>query len=209
MRMLMVDDHVLVLQGVQTLLAVMAPELAVDTASSVAEAVHAVAQRRYDIVLLDWHLGDGRGEAAIDALREAGCVARIVILSGDSSSALVQRAIAHGAAGFVPKRYASERMLAALQTVLAGSIFVPPEAAAPSRGSGATATERMASLTPRQAEIYRAAARGLPNKLIARELGIAESTVKTHLAVAYSVMGVRNRNEAAWQAAREGMRLDD
>ena len=57
-------------------------------------------------------------------------------------------------------------------------------------------------------DVYRAAARGLPNKLIARQLDIAESTVKAHLTAVYAAMGVRNRTEAAYQASREGMRID-
>ena len=57
-------------------------------------------------------------------------------------------------------------------------------------------------------DVYRAAARGLPNKLIARQLNIAESTVKAHLTAVYTALGVRNRTEAAYQASREGVRID-
>ena len=64
---------------------------------------------------------------------------------------------------------------------------------------------RFAGLTGRQIDVYRAAARGLPNKLISRELGIAESTVKTHLTAVFAVLGVRNRTEAAYQASRDGI----
>ena len=65
---------------------------------------------------------------------------------------------------------------------------------------------RLAVLTARQAEVYRAVARGLPNKLIARELGITEATVKSHLSAVYAVLGVNNRTQAAFQASREGFR---
>jgi DNA-binding NarL/FixJ family response regulator len=66
---------------------------------------------------------------------------------------------------------------------------------------------RFANLTTRQVEVYRAVARGLPNKLIARELGITESTVKTHLSAVYAVLGVNNRTQATFQASREGFRV--
>ena len=211
MRVLMVDDHVLVLQGVQTLMAVLAPTMSVDTASHLDEATAMLTRQRYDLVLLDWHLEHHDGNDAITRLREQGCDARIVVLSGDASPTLVRRAVELGASGFLPKRLGSADMLAALRTVLAGGVYLPPGTAGPAPGtsSGASARQRLASLTPRQAEIYRLAARGVPNKLIARELGIAESTVKTHLAAAYGVMRVRNRSEAAWHAAREGLSLDD
>ena len=108
-------------------------------------------------------------------------------------------------------------MLSALDVVLKGGIFLPAEAVAtpiaPQASTGrppadtAELQRRLAELTPRQLDAYRAAARGLPNKLIARELGVAESTVKTHLAAVYSVLGVHNRTQAAYQASRGGIRV--
>ena len=207
MRVLMVDDHVLVLQGVQTLMAVLAPTMSVDTASHLDEATAMLTRQRYDLVLLDWHLEHHDGNDAITRLREQGCDARIVVLSGDASPTLVRRAVELGASGFLPKRLGSDQMLAALRTVLDGGVYVPPDTA-PAAPRDGSARERLAALTERQAQIYRAAARGVPNRLIAQELGIAESTVKTHVAAAFGAMGVRNRSEAAWQAAREGLRLD-
>ena len=87
----------------------------------------------------------------------------------------------------------------------------PSATGAPS-GSAATPSEtaldpRLAGLTARQMAVYRAATRGLSNKLIARQLDIAESTVKAHLSAVYSALGVRNRTEAAYQASREGMHI--
>ncbi len=137
------------------------------------------------------------------------------MLSGDTSAELIRRAVELGAAGFIPKRYSSEAMLAALDLVLAGGIYLPAEVlrqagwAVPRRTDSRVIgiEERFSQLTPRQVEVYRAATRGLPNKLIARELGIAESTVKTHLSAVYEVLGVRNRTEAAYQASVEGFRV--
>jgi DNA-binding NarL/FixJ family response regulator len=218
MRVLMVDDHVMFLQGLKTLLNLLAPELEVDTAAQLSDALQMSATTSYELVLLDWHLSDCEGDESMRRLREAGCTARIVVLSGATESALIRRTIDQGAAGFIPKKYSSEVMLAALNIVVSGGIYLPPEVL---RESGSnTATQhtgsprelvnvevRYAGLTPRQVDVYRAAARGLPNKLIARELGIAESTVKTHLSMVYSVLGVSNRTQAAYQASREGIRV--
>jgi DNA-binding NarL/FixJ family response regulator len=214
MRVLMVDDHVMVLQGLKNLLGVLVPGLEIDTASAIGPALMLSTASRYELVLLDWHLEGCNGAEAIHRLREAGCAARIVVLSGESSAELVHTAIDLGAAGFVPKRYSSEAMVGALEIVLGGGIFLPPEAQPKGAGVSCTAgsalveaEQKMAGLTPRQLDVYRAAARGLPNKLIARELGIAESTVKTHLLAVYAGLGVRNRTEAAYHASREGIRV--
>ena len=146
MRVLMVDDHMLVLQGVQTLLAVLAPAIAMDTSPDMDDALRRLARRRYDLVLLDWHLDGRSGDDTIAQLRAAGCAARIVVMSGDASPAVVRRAIELGAAGFLPKRCGSDQMLAALRTVLDGGVYVPPDTAPASRAPrrGASARDRLA-----------------------------------------------------------------
>ena len=212
MNVLMVDDHVMFLQGMKNLLSVLVPDLRIDTTGEMANAVQLVQLTEFDLVLLDWHLNDGDGEQSIRRLRDAGCMARIVILSGETNAELIRSSVDLGAAGFIPKKYSSEMMVAALQHVLAGRIFLPsetPAAAAPGTDNApAAADPRLAGLTARQMDVYRAAARGLPNKLIARQLNIAESTVKAHLTAVYTALGVRNRTEAAYQASREGIRVD-
>ena len=212
MNVLMVDDHVMFLQGLKNLLNVLAPELSVDTAGDLPRAVRLVQQSVYELVLLDWHLAECDGEDSFRRLREAGCAARIVVLSGETSATLIRSTVELGAAGFIPKTYSSEMMVAALGKVLDGQIFLPAEALNVSsiKAGGHTTPEtdvRFSGLTARQLDVYRAAARGLPNKLIARELGIAESTVKSHLTAVFQALGVRNRTEAAYQASRDGFRI--
>jgi DNA-binding NarL/FixJ family response regulator len=212
MHVLMVDDHVMFLQGLKNLLGVLAPELRVDTAGDLSNALQLVQLSSYDLVLLDWHLAECDGAASLQRLRDAGCAARIVVLSGETNAALIRSAVELGAAGFIPKRYSSEMMVAALGHVLGGRISLPSEAlnddsAGAARHAGLESDPRFAGLTPRQIEVYLAAARGLPNKLIARQLDIAESTVKTHLTAVFAALGVRNRTEAAYQASRDGLRI--
>lgn len=221
MRVLMVDDHMMVLQGLRSLLRVLMNDLEIDMASTLSTALALAGETRYDLVLLDWNLDDLHGDEAIRRLRDVGCAARIVILSGENKPSLIELALECGAAGFIPKRYSSEAMVGALEVVLDGGIFLPSDTSDASGGDGGhreggahvpphpliEAEQRIGDLTPRQIDVYRAAARGLPNKLIGRELGIAESTVKTHLQAVYAALGVRNRTEAAWQASREGIRI--
>ena len=213
MNVLMVDDHLMFLQGMKNLLNVLVPELRVETTGEMAHAVQLAQLTEFDLVLLDWHLADCDGEESIRRLRDAGCMARIVVLSGETNATLIRNSVDLGAAGFIPKKYSSEMMVAALRHVLAGRIFLPLETlnAAPPDVESRPSTgndPRLAGLTARQMDVYRAAARGLPNKLIARQLNIAESTVKAHLTAVYTALGVRNRTEAAYQASREGIRVD-
>ncbi|GAA4350826.1 response regulator transcription factor [Variovorax defluvii] len=213
MNVLMIDDHVMFLQGMKNLLSVLVPELRVETAGDMGNAVKLVELAEFDLVLLDWHLADCSGEESIQRLRDAGCMARIVVLSGETNATMIRNTVDLGAAGFIPKKYSSEMMVAALEQVLAGRIFLPLEtlnAAPPPPPAGERPANdpRLAGLTARQMDVYRAAARGLPNKLIARQLNIAESTVKAHLTAVYTALGVRNRTEAAYQASREGVRID-
>jgi DNA-binding NarL/FixJ family response regulator len=213
MNVLMVDDHLMFLQGMKNLLSVLVPELRVETTGDMTQAVQLAQLADYDLVLLDWHLTECDGEQSIRRLRDAGCMARIVVLSGETNATLIRHSVDLGAAGFIPKKYSSEMMIAALGHVLAGRIFLPPETLnAPPADSGARDAAgpdpRLTNLTARQMDVYRAAARGLPNKLIARHLNIAESTVKAHLTAVYTALGVRNRTEAAYQASREGVRID-
>ena len=256
MRVLMLDDHLMLLQGLKTLLRTLAPELKVDISVGMDDGLQMAAASDYQLILLDWYLGEGSakttGALNMQRLRDVGSTARIVVLSGQTDSALIREAIEAGASGFIPKKYGGEIMLAALRVVISGGIFLPIDAmyekpadnagqSAEAIATAATATASIATtsigaslstveasqeqhsrrasdalvdiesrfsvLTARQAEVYRAAARGLPNKLIARELGITESTVKTHLSAVYAVLGVNNRTQAAFQASREKFRV--
>lgn len=212
MRVLMIDDHVMFLQGLKNLLAVLSPNLTVDTADNLSFALQLLRSASYELVLLDWHLPDVPGSEAMQRLRNAGFLGRIVVLSGETSTGLIRSTVDEGAAGFIPKTFSSEMMISAIGQVLEGQIFLPLEASAGSRGAVLDAEKvendrRFAGLTARQIDAYLGAAQGLPNKLIAKKMGVAESTVKSHLSAVYAVLGVRNRTEAAYQASRDGTRI--
>ena len=210
MNALMVDDHEMFLQGLQRVIEMMAPALHVDTAIDLQTALQRSRTTSYELVLLDWHLADCDGAHAIRSLRAVGSRARIVVLSGESTSTMVRNALDVGAAGFIPKAYSSQNMIGALERVLKGGIYLPTQAQDGSpagRYASVDPDPRLSLLTDRQRDAYHAAARGLSNKLVAREMGIAESTVKTHLSAVYAVLGVRNRTEALYLASRDGTRI--
>ncbi|MDM0117840.1 response regulator [Variovorax sp. J22R133] len=168
MRILMVDDHTMFLQGLKNLLGVLAPELHLDTCSELSTAVQLSGLHRFDLVLLDWHLAECDGEESMRRLRDAGCAARIVVLSGETSAALIQSTVELGAAGFIPKTYSSEMMISALDQVIAGRIFLPAEAQPAAGAAGALglgveleSDPRFSGLTARQTDVYRCAPQNL------------------------------------------------
>lgn len=212
MRVLMIDDHLMFMQAIKTLLRVMAPELDLDTTDKLDFGIDRARGTSYALALLDWNLPDCPGETALLRLRDAAPDLRVAVLSGETKGAEIRKVIELGAAGFIPKRFTPELMLAALGVILNGGTYFPPEAVREAGRDGSARSpasdlaridKRFADLTPRQIEVYRAVTRGLPNKVIARELGIAESTVKTHIAAVFGVLNVTNRTAAAAQGRGE------
>ncbi|MES2936856.1 MAG: response regulator transcription factor [Pseudomonadota bacterium] len=215
MRVLMVDDHLMFLQGMRTLLGVLAPDLEVDTARDQQEALQHASMNDYEAVLLDWNLDGCKGHELLAALRDAGCRARVIVVSGETDPRRVGEMFSCGIAGFIPKAYTGEKMLDALNVTFEGRVFIPGELMAriersDNDGRGLSDKElkaRLDELTSRQLDVFRTMARGLPNKLIARELNIGEATVKTHLTAVFAVLGVSNRTQAALYASRVGLHV--
>lgn len=217
MRTLIVDDHLLFSAGLQLLLGATEGVGEVDCAASGAEALQRAAAVPYELVLLDWHLGrEPSGVALIAQLREALPQARVVIVSGEVHPDLVHRAIEAGAVGFVPKESSPDAMIRALRTVAHGGICLPSAALATApgeaarAGAGAELTEIGAAfpqLTARHVEVLARIVRGLSNKEIARDLGIADGTVKQHANAIFRELGLQNRTEAVYLLARMGVRF--
>jgi DNA-binding NarL/FixJ family response regulator len=109
-----------------------------------------------------------------------------------------------GARGFLPKTATPEQFNHTIHMILAGGTSVPAEMMLPAANAPDGAPAWLASLTPRENDVLRAAARGLSNKEIARELDLAEVTIKLHLSAIFRKMGVRSRTEAAMLAAKTG-----
>jgi DNA-binding NarL/FixJ family response regulator len=216
-KVLLVDDHVLFREGLKFLLRALDPGLEPDEAGNCAEALERAAERDYDLVLLDLKLPGRHGLDALEALREAIPGVPLVVLSGEDDPRTIRMAIERGAMGFIPKSSTSDVLVKALQLVLAQGVYLPPAAldtdyslAASSTptslrsGSGDTALE---AITPRQMEVLRCVIQGKPNKVIARELGIASGTVKQHVSGVLRSLGAQNRTEAVYAAAKLGLRL--
>ena len=212
MRILIVDDHALFRQGLRFLLRDLDAELEISEAGDCAQAI-ALGAQPFDVVLLDLHMPGVAGLAALEAVRQEFEASRIVVLSGEEDPRQIRRAIDAGAVGFIPKSATPEVLLGALRLVLADGIYLPTvalrgvdEPGAPESG-GMTNDRLRETLSERQVDVLQKAVQGKANKVIARELGISEGTVKAHLSAAFRALGVHNRTEAVYAAARSGLQL--
>lgn len=207
MKCLLVDDHALVRDALALLIALHHPEVDLRHAARLREARAALeAEPGIELVLLDLSLPDSAGLDTLAAVRECAPATRTVVLSGDDRPETVLAAIDAGAAGFIPKATESRLLRQALATVLSGGVYVPPLAPQASPAPQPQSVERL-GLTPRQVDVLRMLVDGRSNKLIARELELSASTVKTHLEAIFQRLQVNTRTQAVVAAARLGLRL--
>jgi DNA-binding NarL/FixJ family response regulator len=210
-RILIVDDHELFRKGLRHLLNGFETELEIVEAQDCARAI-GLAGEPFHLVLLDLNMPGMTGLDALQAMRPAFESSPIVVLSGEDDPRQVRRAIDAGAAGFIPKSSTPDVLRTALRLVLANEVYLPAVALrgiAEEEGDDAgVASGRIAdALSERQVDVLRKAVQGKANKVIARELAISEGTVKAHLSAAFRALGVHNRTEAVYAAARCGLQL--
>lgn len=213
MRVLVIDDHALFREGMRLLL-LSETGVSCRVAGSAEEGLQLAQAEPFDVVLLDWHMEGLSGTAAVQRLREVADQVRIVVVSAEKNAALVRTAIDSGAVGFIPKESSPAVLQQALHTIAGGGISLPAALLAstappqlPPEGKPRSIAAAFPALTERQAEVMAAMLRGLPNKLIARHLGISDATVKTHLSAIFRELGVQSRTEAVYVAARQGVRI--
>lgn len=210
LRIVFADDHRLIREALAPFIQRLAPTVRLDEASTVDEAVSLLeANNQCDLILLDLNMPGMDGFEGFNRLQHVAPDTPIAVLSGSIDPSDVSQALAHGAAGYIPKTTAGTTLVNALQIILAGEIYVPPALmtaqAARSGGTGGARETRTVPLADRQMDVLKALAEGLTNKEIARRLGIAEITVKVHLQSIYRKLGVSNRTEALAAALNRGL----
>ena len=202
-RVLVVDDHPVVRQGLRTFLDLQDDITVVGEAGDGNAAVTVAGEVRPDVVLLDLRMPGADGIAALRGLRETGNPARVLVVTSFTEPAAVLPAVRAGAAGYVYKDIDPPALASAIRSVHAGHVLLHPEVArllAEGRSEPAGA-----QLTPRAREVLAALARGRANREIARQLGLAEKTVKTHVSAILTKLGVQDRTQAALYAVRAGI----
>lgn len=209
MKLLLVDDHALFREGLRTLLLKISPEVTIYEAATVDAAVDECRSTQFRMVLLDLQLSRSEGMETLDSFRGSVPDVPVVVLSGSEEPQRIRAAIERGAVGYVPKSHTSELMIAALRLVLSGGVYLPPNLLEPSvdlaRATDATGAQPFARLSPRQHEVAQLLLQGQPNKVIARQLGLSEGTIKAHVSAIYQIIGAKNRLEAVTLAAKSGI----
>ncbi len=208
MRVLLVDDHVIFRQGLKFLLSDLEESLLFSEAGTGEQALAAIAEAMPNLILLDLNMPGTEGLDTLRAILGAAPSVPVAILSGEEDPSLIRSAIDAGASGFVSKTSSSDILVAALKLILDGGIYLPASALRSSeplavQGTGNGVAEQ---LSERQTAVLLRAIQGQANKVIAAELGIAEGTVKTHLSAAFKILGVHNRTEAVFAAAKLGLK---
>ena len=221
MKVLLIDDHPLILQALQIVIEGLGGDTTVVGARSARAARETLkADPEFDLVLLDLNLGDADGFDVLVEFRAKYPALPVVVVSASDRTSDVIRAIDAGAMGFVPKRASNDTLYEALHLVMSGGIYVPPmtmgsEPATKPEGDTVPSVLRVLGeqardsgfqtnampladlgLTPRQTEVLALLLKGQPNKLIARELNLSVETVKDHVAAVLRTLGVSSRTQA-------------
>lgn len=214
LNILLLEDQGLVRAGMRALIQISEPQARIHEAASHDEAVALLAEHTFDIAFLDHDLKDGlTGLDVLDRLRESEVETRAIMLSGRTEKELVMDAIARGASGYIPKDMENDQLFRrALDTVFAGSIFLPANILgrggfSPSSPSSRPAeTPESLGIQGRLLETLYWVCQGLPNKLIARKMGIEEGTVrKDYLPKLFVKFGVVRHTELMVEVSRRGM----
>ena len=221
LKILTVDDHPLTREALARVLAQVAPRVEMLEADTLAAAC---ARLKGDpdihLVVVDPSLPDADGVDALKPIMDASPQALVLVLADRDDPATARAALAAGAHGFISRRAPTRLLVEALRLVLAGGVYIPPEAlradAAPARtravppanpDASAAASEKPLGLTPRQLDVLAHLVQGKPNKLICRALDLREGTIKTHIAAIYRALGVVNRTEAVYAVSKLGVPL--
>ncbi len=204
-RLLIVDDHAVVRQGLRAFLRLQEGIEVVGEAASAADAIHVAGTTSPDVVLLDLVMPDGDGIGALRSILDAAPGIRVLVLTSFADDAQIFAAMAAGASGYLLKDIDPQALADAIRDVHAGRPALHPSVAARLMRRSSAPRTTHDDLTPREREVLRLMVEGLANKQIAQRLGIGEKTIKTHVSRVLAKLGVADRTQAAVLAIREGL----
>jgi two-component system, NarL family, response regulator LiaR len=206
-RVLIVDDHAVVREGLRAFLELQEGIEVADEAADGNEAIAAAARLRPDVILMDLVMPELDGVAAMRLLRERVPEARVIVLTSFLDDDKLLPALRSGAAGYLLKNADPAEVARAVRAAHAGEALIDPVVAARLVETLAAdgMEEPLDRLTPREREVLVLIGRGFPNKRIARELDVSEKTVKTHVGHVLAKLGVTDRTQAAVFAVRSGL----
>ncbi|HEY3440989.1 MAG TPA: response regulator transcription factor [Paludibaculum sp.] len=194
-HVLLVDDHALFRESLARLLAVSSDIRITAQCGTVDEALHLMASQPFDLVLLDYELGDRRGNEVVAAARSSGFTGKILIVTVGLTLAEVRAMIGAGVCGIFLKNNSPELLIEAVHGVLRGEIWMDPKYSTSIEEPATAEAARRARFTERDRQVLRGVFEGLANKEIAERLRVSESAIKASLQQLFSKTGVRTRSQ--------------
>jgi DNA-binding NarL/FixJ family response regulator len=205
-KVIVADDHPLFRTAIKEALQASQGETTFLEANSFETLQELVDQNQdVDLVLLDLHMPGVSGFAGLVYLCKRYPSVPVVIISANEDPLVIQRALDHGAAGFIPKSSNIKTITNAIGEILMGEIWAPESVQANLPGNNVSEValaERMAQLTPQQFKVLMSVSQGLLNKQIAYDMGISEATIKAHVTAIMNKLGVSNRTQAVLAASK-------
>jgi len=225
MQILLVDDHALIREGIALVMQQLGDDVSISEAENGKSALEiAESSTDLDLVLLDLNLPDNSDFSLLQQLRQTLPTTPIAMLSAEEDAALIQEALQIGANGFIPKSSSSQVMIQAVQLILAGGLYLPPQIMLNMKDSAPSTAESNSNsgqpesqpakgntedtdlqFTQRQTEVLMLLDQGLSNKEIARKLDMSPSTVKVHVAAILRICDAANRTQAVSLARQLGI----
>ena len=199
-RVLIVEDHQVVAEGLAALINDQKDMTVVGHAGSVAESVVKAQELKPELVLVDFRLTDGTGADAASAMRQMRPETKLIFLSRDDSDAARIAALEVGASAFIHKSRAAHDVVDAIRTVAEGGSLFTPRTIAQLLNTRREAESQLERLTPREKEVLRMMAEGTSSRDIASKLGISYTTVRTHIRSLGNKLGVHSKLEAIVKA---------
>jgi DNA-binding NarL/FixJ family response regulator len=206
MQILIADDHPLFRDALKRAVQQCVPEAALFEAEDVVGLLALInAHPKADLLLMDLNMPGAQGFSALVHVRAMWPTLPVLMVSAQDDPALMQRAVGHGASGFIPKSSSIPRIGEAIRTVLDGDAWLPPgmdTATATLDPEERQLAARIAELTPQQYRVLGMLCQGLLNKQIAYELDVSEATIKAHMTAVLRKLGAHSRTQAALLAGR-------
>jgi DNA-binding NarL/FixJ family response regulator len=199
-RVLIVEDHQVVAEGLAALINDQKDMTVVGHAGSVADSLERAAELKPDLVLIDFRLTDGTGADAATGIRQIQPDARLIFLTREDSDAARFAALEAGASAFIHKSRAAQEVVDAIRTVAGGGTLFTPRSIAQLLNSRREIEAQLERLTAREKEVLRLMAEGTSSRAIASRLGISYTTVRTHIRSLGSKLGVHSKLEAIVKA---------
>jgi RNA polymerase sigma factor (sigma-70 family) len=197
---LIVEDHQVVAEGLAALINDQADMKVIGSAGSVADSIAKAVELEPEVVLVDFRLTDGTGADAAMAIRQLRPDTKLIFLTREDSDAARIAALEAGASAFIHKSRAAQEVVDAIRTVAQGGSLFTPRSIAQLLNTRREVEAQLERLTPREKEVLRLMAEGMPSREIASRLGISYTTVRTHIRSLGSKLGVHSKLEAIVKA---------